>query len=147
LPNLTDLATGAAREYAGSQFKLYGAAMRAERARRSLQQPRLPNISPSISVDVEERLFDRLDPAAQLDRLSRFLWRRKQLAVLRGEFMYFYTELESGRGLAGVHLNNGKNGRAVKLNDPDSRLTTDEASGRLFVSKGNRLLAYLLSGS
>ncbi|HXI91443.1 MAG TPA: PQQ-binding-like beta-propeller repeat protein [Blastocatellia bacterium] len=146
LPNLTDLATGSARDYLGSQFKLYGAAMGVERARRIPLQPRLPNVSPGVSIDVEERLLDRLDPAAQLDRLARFLWRRKQLAVLRGKFMYFYTELESGRGLAGVNLNNGKTERAIKLNDPDYRLTTDEAAGRLFVAKGNRLLAYLLTG-
>ena len=146
LPNLTDLATGYAREYVGSQFKLYGTAARVDRARRSLQQPRLPNFSPGVSVDIEERLLDRLDPAAQLEKLARFLWRRKQLSVLRGEFMYFYTELEGGRGLAGVNLNNGRTGRAIKLNDPDYRLTTDEAAGRLFVAKGNRLLAYLLNG-
>jgi outer membrane protein assembly factor BamB len=146
LPNLTDLATGSAREYIGSQFKLYGTSARVERARRILQQPRLPNKSPGVSVDIEERLLDRLDPAGQLERLARFLWRRKQLSVLRGEFMYFYTELESGRGLAGVNLNNGRTGRAIKLNDPDYRLTTDEAAGRLFVAKGNRLLAYLLAG-
>ena len=145
LPNLTELATGAAREYAGSRFKFYGAASRVERARRTLQQ--LPNISTSVSVDdIEERLLDRLDPAAQLDRLARFLWRRQRLAVVRGEFMYFYTELESGRGLAGVNLNTGKTGRVIKLNDPDYRLTTDAAAGRLFVAKGNRLLAYLLTG-
>jgi outer membrane protein assembly factor BamB len=146
LPNLTELATGAAREYVGSPFKLYGASTRVERARRSLQQPRLPNISPDVSVDIEERLLDRLDPAVQLDRLARFLWRRQRLAVMRGEFMYFYTELESGRGLAGVNLNNGRTGRVIKLNDPDYRLTTDEAAGRLFIAKGNRLLAYLLAG-
>jgi outer membrane protein assembly factor BamB len=146
LPNLTDLATGSAREYIGSQFKLYGTAARVERARRSLQQPRLPNISPGVSVDIEDRLLDRLDPAWQLDRLARFLWRRQQLSVLRGEFMYFYTELEGGRGIAGVSLNNGRTARIIKLNDPDYRLTTDEVAGRLFVAKGNRLLAYLLTG-
>jgi hypothetical protein len=117
-----------------------------ERARRNLQQPRLPNTSPGVSVDVDERLLDRLDPAMQLDRLARFLWRRQQLALLRGEFMYFYTELQSGRGLAGVNLNNGTTGRVIKLNDPDYRLTTDEAAGRLFVANGKRLLAYLLTG-
>ncbi|HKA20505.1 MAG TPA: PQQ-binding-like beta-propeller repeat protein [Blastocatellia bacterium] len=146
LPNLTDLATGSGREYIGSQFKLYGAAERVERARRSLRQPQLPNLSPGVSVDIEERLLDRLDPARQLDRIARFLWRRQQLAVLRGEFMYFYNELESGRGLAGVNLNNGRTGRVIKLNDPDYRLTTDEAAGRLFVAKANRLLAYPLTG-
>ena len=117
-----------------------------ERARPSLQQPRLPNISPRVSVDIEDRLLDRLDPAVQLERLARFLWRRQRLAVLRGEFMYFYTELESGRGMAGVNLNTGRTGRVIKLNDPDYRLTTDEAAGRLFIAKGNRLLAYLLAG-
>jgi outer membrane protein assembly factor BamB len=145
LPNLTELATGAAREYAGSRFKLYGAATRVDRARRILEQARHPNISPGISVDIEERLLDRLDPSAQLDRLARFLWRRQQLAVLRGEFLYFYTEMESGRGLAGVNLNDGRTGRFIKLNDPDYRLTTDEVGGRMFVAKGNRLLAYLLA--
>ena len=59
--------------------------------------------------------------------------------------MYFYTDLESGRRPAGVNLNNGKTGRVIKLKDPDHRLTTDEAAGRLFVAKGNRLLAYLLA--
>ena len=122
-----------ARALAPEEFR---AAMGVERARRSLEQPRLPNKSTGVPVDVEERLLDRLDPAGQLDRLARFLWRRKQLSVLRGEFMYFYTELESGRGLAGVNLNNGRTGRAIKLTDPDYRLTTDEAAGRLFVAKG-----------
>jgi hypothetical protein len=146
LPNLTELATGAAREYAGSRFNLYGAAARVDRARRALQQPRLSDISRGVSVDIEERLLDRLDPAGQLDRLARFLWRRQRLAVLRGQFMYFYTEVEGGRGLAGVNLNNGTTGRVIKLNDPDYRLTTDETAGRLFVAKGNRLLAYPLTG-
>src|SRR4030095_4516193 len=41
LPNLTELATGAAREYVGSRLKLYGAAMRAERARRDRESTRL----------------------------------------------------------------------------------------------------------
>lgn len=56
----------------------------------------------------------RGSPAVQLDRLARFLWRRQQLAVLRGEFMYFYTELESRRGLAGVNLNNGRTGHQAE---------------------------------
>ena len=141
-PNLTDFAAGAAREYVGTPFKLYGAASRVDRARRSLQTAR----PPEISVDVEDRLLDRLDPAHQLDRLSRFLWRRQRLAVLRGEYMYFYTELEGGgRGLAGVNLNTGRTERSIKLSDPDYRLTTDEVVSRLFVAKGNNLRSYPLS--
>ncbi|HEU4388325.1 MAG TPA: PQQ-binding-like beta-propeller repeat protein [Blastocatellia bacterium] len=143
-PNLTDFAAGAAREYVGTPVRFYGAASRVDRVRRSLQQPRPPD----ISVDVEDRLLDRLDPAHQLDRLSRFLWRRQRLAVLRGEFMYFYTELEGegGRGLAGVNLNTGRTERAIKLSDPDYRLTTDEVVGRLFVAKGNTLRSHSLAG-
>jgi outer membrane protein assembly factor BamB len=143
-PNLTDFAAGASREYVGTPLKLYGVANRVGRARRTLQQPRLPD----ISVDVEERLLDRLDPAHQLDRLSRFLWRRQRLAVLRGEYMYFYTELEreGGRGLAGVNLNTGRTERAIRLNDPDYRLTTDEVTGRLFTARRDHLQSYSLSG-
>jgi outer membrane protein assembly factor BamB len=144
-PNLTDLATGAAREYVGTPLRFYGVSARVDRARRYAEMPRRPDLSADIDVDIEESLLDRLDPARQLDRLSRFLWRRQRLAVLRGSFMYFYTGLESGRGLAGVNLNTGQTERAIKLNEPDYRLATDEITGTLFVAKDNRLMAYHLN--
>jgi hypothetical protein len=148
LPNLTDYAAGAAREYVTSQVKSFGIVSRVDLARRTARAARSRQITPSISVDVdvEERLMDRLDPAHQLDRLSRFLWRRKQLAVLRGRHMYFYTDLkpEGERGLAGVNLNTGQTQRRIRLNDLDYRLTTDEVINQLYLAQDNRLLSYPL---
>ena len=119
---------------------------RADFARRAVRAGRARSVTPriSIDVDVEERLMDRLDPAHQLDKLSRFLWRRKQLAALRGQFMYFYTDLkqEGGKGLAGVNLNTGETQRAIRLDDLDYRFTTDEIAGLIYVAKDDRLIAY-----
>ncbi|MGE0128692.1 MAG: PQQ-binding-like beta-propeller repeat protein [Blastocatellales bacterium] len=149
VPNLTDYAAGAAREYVTGQIKSYGLISRADLARRTMRAARARQITPrvSIDVDVEERLMDRLDPAHQLDKLSRFLWRRKQLATLRGQFMYFYTDLklEGGRGLAGVNLNTGQTERAVGLDDLDYRFTNDEIAGLIYVAKDNRLAAHKIN--
>lgn len=146
LPNLTDYAAGAAREYVTSQIKSYGVISRADLTRRAVRAARTRTITPQISidVDVEERLMDRLDPAHQLDKLSRFLGRRKQLAALRGQFMYFYADLkpEGGRGLAGVNLNTGQTERTVRLDDLDYRFSNDEIAGLIYVAKDNRLTAH-----
>jgi hypothetical protein len=95
---------------------------------------------------VEERLLDRLDPSRQLERLSRFLWHRERLATLRGQWMYFYTDLKNrdGNGLAGVNINNGRTEREVRLSDLDERFVTDEALGMMFVASGNRLISHRL---
>jgi hypothetical protein len=146
MPNLTDYAAGAAREYVTSQVKGYGVISRADLTRRAVRAARARTITAQISVDVdvEERLMDRLDPSRQLDKLSRFLWRRQQLATLRGQFMYFYTELkpEGGRGLAGVNLNTGQTERIVSLDDLDYRFSNDETVGLIYVAKDNRLTAH-----
>jgi outer membrane protein assembly factor BamB len=143
LPNLTDYAAGAAREYVTPQIKSYGVISRAELARRAA---RARTITPQISIDidVEESLMDRLDPAHQLDKLSRFLGRRRQLATLRGQYMYFYTELkpEGGKGLAGVNLNTGATERTVTLDDLDYRFSNDEITGLIYVAKDNCLTAH-----
>ncbi|HEV2762492.1 MAG TPA: PQQ-binding-like beta-propeller repeat protein [Pyrinomonadaceae bacterium] len=151
LPDLSSLATNYARERARERFVGLGVLSRARQAAglrerlasRSLNLPR-----PSVDVDVQERLFDRLDPAQQLERLSRFLWRRQRLAALRGEWMYFYTDLKGvdGNGLVGVNVNTGAPERAVRLEDPDARFISDESAGLLYVSKGDRLHAYSLNG-
>jgi outer membrane protein assembly factor BamB len=151
-PNLTDFAAGAARDHVTSQFRAYGIVARVSTAQRAarLARPRriTPSVSPSIVSDanVEERLMDRLDPSHQLDRLSRFLWRRTQLAVLRGQYMYFYTDLKNpgGRGLAGVNLNTGRTERRISLDNPDHRLTTDEVINQLYLAKDERLFAFRL---
>jgi len=143
LPDLSSLAANYSREYARERFSAFGVLGRARdlsRAPRSLSVPR-----PSVSVDVEERLLDRLDPSRQLERLSRFLWRRRRLAALRGQWMYFYTDLRgAGRGLAGVNLHSGRTERAVRLSDPDAHFISDEVTGLLYTSKGERLSAYSL---
>ena len=141
LQNLTDFAAGAGREYVSSSLKPYGVASSLGRM-RSLGAPR-----PQFSVDVQDRLLDRLDPAHQLERLSRFLWHRNRLAALRGEHMYFYTELgaKNGRGLVGVNVNTGLSERAIGLNDPDPRFTTDEATNQLYTAHENRLWAYTIN--
>ena len=101
---------------------------------------------PTPSVDVEEQLLDRLDPAARAQTLSRFAGRRKQLAALRGQWMYFYTDLKgAGNGLLGVNVNTGAPERSVALSDPDQRFISDEATTLLYSSKENRLNAYALS--
>jgi hypothetical protein len=109
-----------------------------------LVRGRTVDMARNRSSDVEERLLDKLDPAHQLDRLSRFLWHRDRLAALRGQWMYFYTNLQSrdGNGLAGVNINNGETDREIRLRDLDERFITDEPLGLMFVSSGNRMLAY-----
>lgn len=150
LPSLTTLAAGAARQRLTRNFASYGLVSRA----REAANYRLPRASVSSlprpgARDVEERLLDRLDPANQLARLSRFLWRRERLAALRGQWMYYYTDLKraSGNGLAGVNLNNGRTERELRLEHPDARFTTDEEANLLYTSQGNRLHAYALGGA
>jgi outer membrane protein assembly factor BamB len=94
---------------------------------------------------VASRIRDRIDPSAQLDRLSRFLWHRERLATLRGQWMYFYTNLESGgNGLAGVNVNNGRTEREIRLSDLDERFVADEVLGLMFTASGERLFSHRL---
>lgn len=146
--NLQALATNSARSYVTNRFRAFGVASR--------MRPNLPNVSvrdrftKRPSVNIEERLLDRLDPARQLERLSRFLWHRERLAALRGDRMYFYTDLKGvdGNGLAGVNIHTGATDRAVRIKDLDERFVTDEVVGILFSASGNRLLGYsVASGS
>ena len=141
--NLQTLATVSARRYGASRFTQFGIASRVGGVRNSTS-PGMGGFIRRRNADVEDRLLDRLDPARQLDRLSRFLWHRERLATLRGQWMYFYTNLKSrdGNGLAGVNVNTGRTEREVRVNDLDERFVTDEAVGLMFVANGNRLLAF-----
>ena len=137
--NLQTLATNSARSYATNRFRAFGVAARTR-----------PNVDVRArftrrpSVNIEDRLLDRLDPARQLERLSRFLWHRERLATLRGDWMYFYTDLKSveGNGLAGVNIHTGATDRAIRIRDLDERFVTDEVVQILFSASGNRLLGY-----
>ncbi len=141
--NLQSLATNSARSYATNRFRAFGVAARLSRpnigTRDRFAQRRLTN--------VEDRLLDRLDPANQLERLSKFLWHRERLAALRGDWMYFYTDLKGveGNGLAGVNIHSGATDRAIRIRDLDERFVTDEVVQMLFSASGNRLLGYSVS--
>lgn len=145
--NLQSLATNAGRSYVNHRFRAFGVAARARpnlnvrdlNVRERLAQRRPRNI--------EDRLLDRLDPAHQLERLSRFLWHRERLAALRGDWMYFYTDLKGveGNGLAGVNIHTGATDRAVRISDLDERFVTDEVAGNLFSADGNRLIGYSIT--
>ncbi len=159
--NLQSLATNMAakslRSYAANRFKAFGVAAQVRaRLNNPLPNPTLPN--PAIDLrssirdrlverrphNVEERLLDRIDPAHQLERLSKFLWHQDRLATLRGNWMYFYTDLKrtGGHGLAGINIQSGLVDREVKLGDLDERFVTDEVAGILYVANGNRLVGY-----
>lgn len=161
LPSLTTLASNKAQEYARnrageyareriSTFGVLARARQLSTSRPRLSAPRPSDLPrPTVSVksgDVEDRLLDRLDPAHQLERLSRFLLRTRRLAALRGDWMYFYTDLGRGNGLLGVNVNNGADERSIRMSAPDERFLSDEMIQLLFVSQDNRLLAYALNG-
>jgi outer membrane protein assembly factor BamB len=143
LPSLTSMATSYSREYVAERFSSFGLLARGQQisSLRSQQAPAIPR----PSVDVEDRLLDRLDPAHQLDRLSRFLWRRRRLATLRGQWMYFYTELNRGNGLRGVNIDTGSADRAIRLSNLDERFFSDEAANLLYTADDKRIYAYSLN--
>ncbi len=96
-------------------------------------------------ADVQESIFDRLDPVRQVEKLSDHLLRRKRLADLRGNFMYFYTDLPrpfDKKGLVGVNVHTGKDAQFILVSDPDARFTIDETVGLLYSADGNRLQAF-----
>lgn len=164
LPDLTTLAETASREYVTTRFRALGVASRIQDAARTarnleetvdrarqlqggLRARDIISSNVSTSDDIEERLLDKLDPAHQLERLSKFLWRRKRLTALKGQWMYFYTELpgKGGKGLAGVNVNLGETEREIRLDDPDYRFTTDETINLLYSARDNRLAAIPIS--
>ena len=96
-------------------------------------------------AEVRESIFDRLDPVRQVERLSDYLLRRKRLAELRGNHMYFYTDLPKpyGRkGLIGVNVHTGRDVRVITVSDPDPQFVTDETLGLLYSADGSKLQAF-----
>ncbi len=96
-------------------------------------------------AEVQESILDRLDPVRQVERLSDYLLRRKRLAELRGNHMYFYTDLPKplgSKGLVGVNVHNGRDGRYILNSDPDYRFVTDETLSLLYSTDGSRLQAF-----
>ena len=151
----TNMAARSVRSSAANRFKAFGVAAQVRaRLNNPSDLPSTPSIDLRSSIrdrlvehrprNVEDRLLDRLDPAHQLERLSKFLWHQDRLATLRGNWMYFYTDLRraGGHGLAGINIQNGIVDREIKLGDLDERFVTDEVSGILFAASGNRLMGY-----
>ena len=145
LTNLQTLVTTSSRNYGTLRLRTLGISSMV----KNTPGVPAPIINSKIvrqrTSNVEERLLDRLDPAHQLDRLSRYLWHRERLAALRGQWMYFYTSLSrGGSGLGGVNINTGRTEREIKLGDLDERFVTDEALGIMFMAAGGKILAYPL---
>jgi outer membrane protein assembly factor BamB len=148
--DLTTLASNSARNYISGRIYTFGSLARtANLANRTsgLQLIRgniVSRATPS-RADVRESVLDRLDPTRYADRLSEYLLRRKRLAELRGNHMYFYTDLErpfDRKGLVGVNIHTGNDARIVLASDPDAQFVTDETVNLFYSSDGSKLQAF-----
>jgi outer membrane protein assembly factor BamB len=157
--DLTTLATNSARNYVANRISVFGIASRTpnlinrvsglqiitpSQIRGQIIGGAINRATPS-RADVQDSLLERLDPVRQVEKLSDYLLRRKRLADLRGNYMYFYTDLPKPfdkKGLVGVNVHTGKDARFVLVSDPDARFTTDETVGLLYSADGNRLQAF-----
>ncbi|HEY0428817.1 MAG TPA: PQQ-binding-like beta-propeller repeat protein [Pyrinomonadaceae bacterium] len=159
--DLTTLATNSAKNYIANRISVFGVAARTPNLLNRINglQINIPtssgirgqiiggaiNRATPTRADVQESLLDRLDPVRQVEKLSDYLLRRKRLADLRGNYMYFYTDLPKPfdkKGLVGVNVHTGKDTRFVLISDPDARFTTDETVGLLYSADGNKLQAF-----
>jgi len=157
--DLTTLAANSARNYVTNQISVFGIAARtpnllnrasglqvmtAASIRGKILGGAVRKATPSSS-DVQESLLDRLDPVRQVEKLFDYFLRRKRLADLRGNYMYFYTDLPKPfdkKGLVGVNVNTGKDSRFILVSEPDARFTTDESQGLLYSADGSTLKAF-----
>jgi len=149
--DLTTLASASARNYLNSRIYVYGSLARlpgtATRA-GGLEIIRPANIAGRMAPsrgDIQESVFDRLDPTRQMDKLSDYLLRRRRVAELRGNYMYFFTDLAkpfNRKGLVGVNIHTGQDARFILNSDPDDRFVTDETVNLLYSADGNKLQAF-----
>lgn len=162
--DLTTLASNSAKNYVSNRISLYGISARTPSLLNRINglqigAANLPNaanirgriIGGAINraapsrADVQESLLDRLDPARQVEKLSDYFLRRKRLADLRGNYMYFYTDLPKPfdkKGLVGVNVHTGRDARFVLISEPDARFTIDETVGLLYSADANKLQAF-----
>jgi outer membrane protein assembly factor BamB len=153
--DLTTLASNSARDIVTRRFYSFGAFARtAGLANRvsGLQVITPSGIRGSIArsvvpsgSEVRESILDRLDPANYADRLSDYLLKRKRLAELRGNHMYFYTDLAKPfdrKGIVGVNIHTGKDTRYILASDPDRQFVTDDTVGLLYSADGDKLRAF-----
>ena len=153
--DLTTLASNSARNYITRRFYSFGSFARtANLANRvggiqiitpsGIRGSIINRVTPS-GAEVRESILDRLDPTRYAERLSDFLLRRKRLAELRGNYMYFYTDLArpfDRKGLVGVNIHTGQDARFILASDPDAQFVTDETVNLLYSADGNKLQAF-----
>jgi len=160
--DLTTLASNSAKNYVAGRISVFGIASRNVdflnriRGLQLIDIPNASNIRGKIiggainrvtppRADVQESLLDRIDPVRQVEKLSDYFLRRKRLAEIRGNYMYFYTDLPKPfdkKGLVGVNVHTGQDSRFILISEPDARFTTDETIGLLYSADGNRLQAF-----
>nr|MBA3786736.1 hypothetical protein [Acidobacteriota bacterium] len=159
--DLTTLASSSAKNYVSNRISVFGISARTPNLLNRLNglQVNIPTasgvrgkiISGAISrvtlsrADVQESLFDRIDPVRQIEKLSGYFLRRQRLAEIRGNYMYFYTDLPrpfDKKGLVGVNVHTGQDARFILVSEPDARFTIDETAGLLYSADGNRLQAF-----
>ena len=153
--DLTTLAANSARNYVTRRIYSFGSLARSANIAnrvsglqvitpRGIRGSIIDRVTPS-RAEVRESVLDRLDPTRYAERLSDYLLRRKRLAELRGNHMYFYTELNEPfdrKGLVGVNVHTGKDVRYVLVGDPDQQFVTDETLNLLYSADGDKLLAF-----
>src|SRR5258705_14015304 len=100
ISNLQALATTSARDFGATRFKQFGIASRA-RGTNGNRSFGVGGLSRNRTNGVDVGGGRIIKKKHQLERLSRFFWHRDRLAALRGNWMYFYTDLENrdGKGL------------------------------------------------
>jgi outer membrane protein assembly factor BamB len=153
--DLTTLASNSARNYVTRRVYSFGSLARSANIAnrvsglqvitpRGIRGSIIDRVTPS-RADVRESVLDRLDPTRYAERLSDYLLRRKRLAELRGNHMYFYTELKEPfdrKGLVGVNVHTGNDVRYVLVGDPDQQFITDESLNLLYSADGDKLQAF-----
>jgi outer membrane protein assembly factor BamB len=153
--DLTTLASNSAKNYISDKIYILGSLARNPNLLSRANSLRIFNsntirgriisgITPS-GDDVRESILEKLDPVGQVERFSHYLLRRKRLSEIRGNFMYFYTDLPKPydkKGFVGVNVHNGKDARFIPVSEPDLRFTTDETLGLLYSADGSIIKAF-----
>lgn len=154
--DLTTLASNSARNYVTRRIYSFGSFARvpniASRVGGNFQiitpsgvRGRIADAVIDRATPSRESIFDRIDPVRQIEKLSSYLLRRKRLAELRSNHMYFFTDLPEPfdrKGLIGVNIHTGRDARVALVSDPDAQFVTDETIGLLYSADGSRLQAF-----
>lgn len=153
--DLTTLASNSARNYVTTRIYTFGSFSRMSHSvgrvgdLQVISPSRVTRAAADRGAPSRESIFDRLDPARQAEKLSNYLLRRRRLAELRVNYMYFFTDLPKPfdrKGLIGVNIHTGRDSRVILVSDPDNRFVTDETIALLYSADGTRLQAFDIRG-